>query len=642
MYATAFVGANWNLSARAVPFNAQPAPTPPTTEAQLRADLMSTSPEYDTIELPANTTIVITQPLEITHSVQIAGSNATLLFKQGESAAWPASASGAIYVDTPAYTNIQLALEDFTIRFDTSAPIRWSNPAGATPALFDPENNPNGVARAVIDTRDSDINLNMTLLTLSGMTVLGPPAFDGSSLASLRAQLQQQGLGAYQYVGEQDLDLIRTNDDDTGTITGSTFQGGSIELTGGPWNLSGNAILGSTAGTYSPGAFALHSPHDVYLADNQVSQADPDGREFRLVVLAVSGFDDTIVGNSFGGGAGSVGNEVGFSEQTDQFGGLNDPEVILAESTYGVLFEGRPAAISADGRLLVLSNLRAPAFPGATGPGLVVSILAGVNSDGTSNLSLAGRWFPVAQQVSLSGDQSSIELLMAGALPSPPPGGYYVVEVTGGFVNNVFVNNTIDLSAKSSTGIVLNGEDYGSQVIGNTFIGGTLYNNSYTGTAISVGAALGSSPTASGPFPLPPGWTALPDLGTIIQNNTIRDSLGGIVIGVQHAVNYWVAQVGSASETGRVYLTASVSNNRFEFDAAFLGTWAAAYAQDGNDPSQNSTPPTLTIGSGWSARGPRPIRQPALPLDRRQRHDRKRQRRPDIRRSDRKRRDRCR
>ena len=120
---------------------------------------MSESPEYDTIDLPANTTIVITQPLEITHSVQIIGNNATLLFDQGDTAAWPATASGAIYVDTPIYDNIQLDLEDFTIKFDMSSPIRWSNPAGTTPALFDPENNPAGIQHAVIDTGDSNPNI---------------------------------------------------------------------------------------------------------------------------------------------------------------------------------------------------------------------------------------------------------------------------------------------------------------------------------------------------------------------------------------------------------------------------------------------------------------------------------------------------
>ena len=96
---------------------------------------MSESPEYDTIDLPANTTIVITQPLEITHSVQIIGNNATLLFEQGDTAPWPATASGAIYVEIAVYANIQLDLEDFTIKFDMSSPIRWSNPAGTSPRL---------------------------------------------------------------------------------------------------------------------------------------------------------------------------------------------------------------------------------------------------------------------------------------------------------------------------------------------------------------------------------------------------------------------------------------------------------------------------------------------------------------------------
>ena len=115
-----------------------------------------------------------------------------------------------------------------------------------------------------------------------------------------------------------------------------------------------------------------------------MSQADPAGREFRLVVLASSGYDDTIAGNTFGGGAGQIGGEVSYDSSIAQFGGINDPEVILPESNYGVLFEGRPGAISADGRLLVLPNLRAAAYPGATGPGMVVSILAGVAGDGTA------------------------------------------------------------------------------------------------------------------------------------------------------------------------------------------------------------------------------------------------------------------
>jgi hypothetical protein len=613
VYVTAFRGTDWDPRARTNAIASQARPSAaPATESELRALLMSTNPEYDTIDLPANSTILITQPLEITHSVKINGQGATLLFDQGNTAPWSSTASGAIYVDAPAYTNIQLELTDFTIKFDPSSPIRWANPAGAGPALYDPENNPAGISHAVLDTRDSNTNLNMTLLTLSSMTIEGPPAFDGASFSSRRAQLLQAGDTAHQYVGEQDLDVVRTNDGDVGTIAGSTFDGGSIVLFGGPWKIIDNTVLGSTAGTFSPGAFALYSPHDVLVEGNQVVQSDPLGREFRLVELAVSGFNNLIDANSFGGGAGQIGNEVGYSAFTGQFGGLNDPEVILAESTYGVLFEGRPGAISGDGRLLILPHLRAAAYPGFTGPGLVVSILAGVVASGAPDMTTAGQWFRVAQQVSLT-DQGTIELLMQDPLLPTPAGGYYVVEVTGGFVNNSFTDNQLDMTGSSSTGIVLAGEDYATRIVGNHFVGGTIYNNVYTGAAVSLGAAIGSAPGGSTAFPLPAGWTALPNLGAVIEDNVIDNSLGGIIIGVQHAVNYWEAQIGSTSETGRVFLTAAVTSNTFNYDSSFLTSWAASSAAEGNNPAQNSMPPTVTIGSGFSAEPPGSHGSPRFP-----------------------------
>src|SRR5262249_53956072 len=149
VYVTPIAGAAWDLSRLINPVNAQAPPPPPRTEAQLRADLASQDPEFDTIDLPANQTIVISQPLVLTHSVKIVGTGARLLFQQGATAAWPAAASGALYVDTPAYTNIDVELDDFTIKFDPGAPIRWSNPAGTQPALWDPVNNPGGIAHAV-------------------------------------------------------------------------------------------------------------------------------------------------------------------------------------------------------------------------------------------------------------------------------------------------------------------------------------------------------------------------------------------------------------------------------------------------------------------------------------------------------------
>ena len=196
---------------------------------------MSTSPEYDTIDLPANTTIVITQPLEITHSVKIVGNNATLLFQQGRHGGLAGDGVGRDLRRRAGLHQHPARAPDFTIKFDMSAPIRWSNPPGAEPALFDPENNPAGIQHAVIDTRDSNTNLNMTLLTLEqhGRSTVRRRSM-ARRIRSLQAQLAQTGDTTHQYVGEQDIDLVRTNDEDSGTIASSTFQGGSIEVFGGP------------------------------------------------------------------------------------------------------------------------------------------------------------------------------------------------------------------------------------------------------------------------------------------------------------------------------------------------------------------------------------------------------------------------
>jgi hypothetical protein len=102
-------------------------------------------------------------------------------------------------------------------------------------------------------------------------------------------------------------------------------------------------------------------------------------------------------------------------------------------------------------------------------------------------------------------------------------------------------------------------------------------------------------------------------LGADIENNVIQDSLGGIIIGVQHGVNYWEGKVTSASETGRVFFTALVTGNTFEFDSSFLSSWATTYVADGNDPADDFTPPTVTIGSGYSAEAPGPYGSPRFP-----------------------------
>ena len=220
---------------------------------------------------------------------------------------------------------------------------------------------------------------------------------------------------------------------------------------------------------------------------------------------------------------------------------------------------------------------------------------------------------------------------MQDPLPAFPQGGYYVIEVTGGFVNNSFINNQIDLAGKASTGMDLNGEDYGSRIKGNTFLGGSSGNTVFTDTAISLTAEIGSAPSGTGAFPLPAGWTALPNLGTVVEDNTIRDFLGGIMVGVQHDVNYWQAEVETDSETGRVFLTASVratSSSMIRLSFRVVGvvcflrqqSRADVDAADGDD-RQRLEPA-----------GSRPLRQPAISLDGRRRHHRQRCRFADLRR----------
>ena len=48
----------------------------------------------------------------------------------------------------------------------------------------------------------------------------------------------------------------------------------------------------------------------------------------------------------------------------------------------------------------------------------------------------------------------------------PPPGGYYDIEITGGFVNNAYIDNTINLTGSSFTGFASDGETYGTRLIG--------------------------------------------------------------------------------------------------------------------------------------------------------------------------------
>ncbi|MGO9596466.1 MAG: hypothetical protein ACLP7Q_00415 [Isosphaeraceae bacterium] len=598
----------YNLSAM---YSTQSGSATASTEADLDSFLGNGNPKgiiYLSTSVP-NHTIIVNQPLQITHSVTIIGQGDTILFDQdhagGDTSAWPATATGAIYVNFPPGTvkHTQVVLQNFTIKFD-EAPA-WNNPSGTQPALWDPENTA-GINHAVIDTGDLNTPQSTQWLTLQNMRVYGPPAYDASSFQHLQIQASTGGMV---YVGEPAMTLVQTDPGgggfgDYGTISNSTFQGGPINLLGGPWTITGNTVLGAAADTYSTAAFGLGGAHDSMIEGNQVTQSAINGTEFRLINFAGSGYNNTVQSNSFGGGAGATGNDVSYDSGLKQFFGLNDPEVMLEESN-AVLFEGRLGAISTDGRVIVLPGVRQSLVQAVTGPGDVVSILSGVNSDGSPNMTYAGQYFRVAQQVPIAfGTGNNLELLLDDALPQPPSGGYFVVEVTPGFVNDSFINNKINLANKTSTALKLDGDTFGTRITGNQVSYGSVYNGVFPQVAMLIGAGTNSGATSGTSYNLPLNWTTLPDLGTVIQGNTFRNSLG-LVLGVEHFISYYSAQNETALSTGRVYLTASVLQNTFTWNSSLLTgskSWAPAFTSDlsGNDPVESSSPPTITIGENLS------------------------------------------
>ena len=92
------------------------------------------------------------------------------------------------------------------------------------------------------------------------------------------------------------------------------------------------------------------------------------------------------------------------------------------------------------------------------------------------------------------------------------------------------------------------------EVIGNHFIGGTISDGPATGQAIFLGATTATAAVGSGEYALPAGWTVQVNLGNVIEDNVIQDSLGGINIAVDQSPT-------SETTFGRVYITATIVGN---------------------------------------------------------------------------------
>lgn len=458
------------------PARLAPAPASSTIDARPGDDLNDLASRFGTVLL-APGEYRLDRPLTLNQAVTLRAprGGATLVFRQpATDDAWTA----AIKIHAGNTT-----LDGFAVRFD--GPIRWRTDVDYGPAVIGTTDN--------LDAYRGGLKVNVVLTRLD---VRSPdPATPG----------------------EEAPRVLRLATARSGRVESNTLRGGTTEFLRGPWTIAGNTYLGTVPGTWAWDVFAGHFTHDLVLRGNVVAPASDAGKTWRFLVLTGTGDGDVIEGNTVRG----IGQR-----DTDTVN-LNAAEVVLTEA-YGLRFEGRPLALSADGRILQVPTPQGE----PAGSGDVVAILDGPH---------AGQWRRIAQAL---GPTTYL-------LESPLPAGDYTVSIAGGFVDQAFRANTIDVRGGSvAAGMVLVGNHYGTQVVGNHILGG--------GEAIRVASFPSERPVSW-------GWSHNPFLGGLIAGNAIEDALRGLTITVMHGPSI-------KSNRGRLYLTADVRDNVVSWSDAFAAS----------------------------------------------------------------------
>lgn len=412
-------------------------------------------------------------PLILNRPVRIVGEEgATVVFSQAPGdPTW----SAAIKIHSGHTT-----LESFAVRFDST--IRWTPDLEGGPAVI-----------GVTDNKDPGPGDLKADLTFRKLDLEGP---------------------APKATWEEAPRLMRLGRAVCGLIEGNTLKGGSVELQGGPWRIQKNSYLGTMPGTFCFGAFSVHSPHDLVLKDNKAETTGPVGKTWRFLVLTEAGADDLIEGNTISG--------IG-PRDNDTVQGDNAPEIILSES-YSLHFEGKPAGISPDRRVLVVPMLQGE--PARTGD--VVSILSGPG---------AGQWRRIVQAM---GPTTYL-------VDAPLPAGEPVISIATGFVRETFRKNTIDSRGSSvAANLVLVGNHYGLKVSNNHFLGGGSF-------------VITAAPTE---HPMHWGWSHAPLMGATIEGNILEDAVQGARISVEHSPSIKTSR-------GRVYASVALRNNTVRWSEEF-------------------------------------------------------------------------
>ncbi len=472
-----------------------PAVAATATQAKPGDDLQDLVNRFGTVRLSRGT-YPLSKPLVLNQPITVIGERGAVLnFSQAAS-------------DPPWTTAVKVhrggtRLEGFAIRF--TGPVRWNTEVSWGPAIIGQTDNLD--ANAPPGTRDDVI--------FRGLDIEIPPAANpkGAEFAVQTMRL---------IVGRR------------GVITGNTIRGGGIEVFDGPWHIEGNDFQGVPPGYFAYTMITAHNPHDLTVRGNRTRALGPSGKTWRFLVLTGQGVFDRIENN--------VINDVG-PRDDDTIKGANAPEIILTES-YRLGFEGKPAAVSTNGRVI---RIRKPlGNPIKTGD--IVAVLSG---------KAAGQWRRIAQTI------NATTYLLDGALPD----GVNAIAITAGFANETIQKNQIiGRGATTAGGFVLAGNHFGTRLLDNQVIG------------VGAPALLSAFPTES---PMIWGWSHVPFLDSTIAGNLFEDSDGGATLGVLH---------NNATKTnqGRVYMTIACRDNTVRWTAPFLARRRAN--------GKPELPPGITLG----------------------------------------------
>ena len=394
-------------------------------------------------------------------------------------------------------------LSGFSVRFE--GPIRWRNDVEYGPAVIGMTDN--------FDQGHDDPKFNVVFKHLG-----------------LEIPASENPAGWVDSLG-----LMRLKRARSGVIEGNILRGGMIEFFDGPWRIVSNEFRGTPPGSYSHAVFAGHGVHDVLVQNNVTKSVGPSGKTWRFLVLTWFGAGDVVEGNTI--------EQVG-ARDDDTIPWSNEPEIMLTEA-YHLKYEGKVMALSTDGRVLRTGQPQGDWVR----TGDVVSLLNGP---------AAGQWRQVVQAL------DSTAYLVNAAIPA----GTEVVSISTAFVGETFQKNRVDVrGGRRSSPLVLAGNNFGTKVIKNHFLGGEF------------AMRLTAFPTES---PVMWGWSHAPYLGGIIEGNVLEDAEKGGLVGVEHDGRF------IKTNQGRVYMTATLNDNEVRWSEGFLSRAAGAGSRD--------TPPGLTLG----------------------------------------------